>query len=466
MLLSNDRGASNDSADPSPPPTPSSCQKPSKERSPSLFGIFLLITAASRPANAQVSSSQELPSAPAAMANKPVAAVPESPHRPSGSDVFAYWYGPSYRTPFVFEPGSGNAADIERNAIEYTHLGFWALGSNFAELILRNSANSPVEARFGRERTLFLNPWTREMIGQPSEATRAFFVKVERLHRSLGLGMQSAFGRGITGAANLAFLFMVVSGIYLWIPKVLNLTSLKSRLLFRRGLEGRAREWNWHNVIGIWTVIPLFFIVLTGVIMSYPWASNLLYRVTGTQLPANGWRGERSPHANGPSQLAPDPEWSAPQFPYRTLDDLAQVAKQQIPGWKSITIAIPAVQNRTLAVSIDKSIGGQPEQASQLVINRQSGHVEAIKRFSDNNAGRKLRAWARFLHTGEEFGVAGELIAAIACLGAVMLVWTGLSMALRRLFAAKKSQPVPAGQGIIQTAGTPQTTLARDAVPS
>jgi uncharacterized iron-regulated membrane protein len=333
-----------------------------------------------------------------------------------------------------------------------------------SELVLHNSANSPVEARFGRERTLYLNPWTGEVVGQPSETTRTFFGTVERVHRSLGLGMQSAFGRGITGAANLAFLFMLLSGIYLWVPKVLNLTGLKRRLLFRRGLEGRAREWNWHNVIGIWTVIPLFFIVLTGVIMSYPWASNLLYRATGTQPPANGWRGDRGGHVNGPNHAAP--ELSARQFQYRTLDDLAQVAKQQIPEWKSITIAVPAVQDRTLDVSIDKSIGGQPEQASQLVMNRESGHVEAIKRFSDNNAGRKLRAWARFLHTGEEFGGAGELIAAIACLGAVMLVWTGLSMAVRRLFAAKKSQPAPAGQTVIPSGANPQASLAQDAIPS
>ncbi|HEY1895101.1 MAG TPA: PepSY-associated TM helix domain-containing protein [Terracidiphilus sp.] len=335
-----------------------------------------------------------------------------------------------------------------------------------SELVLHNSANYPVEVRFGRERTLYLNPWTGEMIGQPSEATRAFFGTVERVHRSLGLGMQSAFGRGITGAANLAFLFMLLSGIYLWIPKVLNLTSLTRRLLFRRGLEGRAREWNWHNVIGIWTVIPLFFIVLTGVIMSYPWASNLLYRVTGTQPPANGWRGERGAHANGPSHAPSDPEKPAAALNYRTLDDLAQIAKQQVPAWKTITIAVPAVQDRTLDVSIDKSIGGQPEQASQLVINRQSGHVEAIKRFSDNNAGRKLRAWARFLHTGEEFGVAGELIAAIACIGAVMLVWTGLSMALRRLLAAQKSQRAPADLPVIQTGADAPVSMAQDAIPS
>jgi hypothetical protein len=40
----------------------------------------------------------------------------------------------------VLEPGSGKAADIERNAIEYSHLGFWALGSNFADVMVSKSS--------------------------------------------------------------------------------------------------------------------------------------------------------------------------------------------------------------------------------------------------------------------------------------------------------------------------------------
>jgi uncharacterized iron-regulated membrane protein len=259
-----------------------------------------------------------------------------------------------------------------------------------SELVLHNSGNAPAEARFGRKRTLYL-------------------------------------GRSATGAANLAFLFMLVSGLYVWLPKVLSVTSLKSRLLFRRGLQGRAREGNWHNVIGIWTAVPLLFIVLSGVIMSYGWASNLLYKVTGTQPPARDFKGERGPRGNAAS--------SAPPLEARTLDDLAPIAKQQIPQWMSITIEVPQPQDRTLDVSVDKSVGGQPEKATQLVLDRHSGHIDVVKRFSDNNAGRKLRAWARFLHTGEEFGVLGEAVAAIACLGAVMLVWTGLSMAIRRAAA-------------------------------
>ena len=101
-----------------------------------------------------------------------------------------------------------------------------------------------------------------------------------------------------------------------------------------------------------------------------------------------------------------------------------------------MTIAVPESEDRMVNVSIDTSVGGQPEKASQLVVNRQSGQIVTVKRFSSNNLGSKLRAWARFTHTGEEFGLLGQLIAVLACLGAMMLVWTGLSMAIRRALAA------------------------------
>jgi uncharacterized iron-regulated membrane protein len=306
-----------------------------------------------------------------------------------------------------------------------------------SELVLHNSPNAPVEARFGRQATLFLNPWTAEIIGQPNESLRGFFGSVERIHRSLGLGMQNGMGRGIVAAANLAFLFMVVSGMYLWLPKVFSFAALRIRLLFRSGIKGRTREWNWHHVIGMWTSIPLFFIVLTGVIISYPWASNLLFTMTGSPVPTSGYQGERGPRGNGGSrgaQRGPGTnDFQASN--YRSIDELVQTAERQTPAWKSISVMVPQPQDRMLNLSIDKSVGGQPEKAFQMVINRQSGNAEAVKRFSDNSTGRKLRAWARFLHTGEEFGLFGQIIGAIACLGAILLVWTGISMALRRALA-------------------------------
>ena len=106
-----------------------------------------------------------------------------------------------------------------------------------------------------------------------------------------------------------------------------------------------------------------------------------------------------------------------------------------------MTVAVPESEDRTVNVSIDTSVGGQPEKASQLVVNRQSGQIVTVKRFSSSNLGSKLRAWARFTHTGEEFGLPGQVIAALACFGAMVLVWTGLSMAIRRALAAVARMP-------------------------
>ena len=43
--------------------------------------------------------------------------------------------------------------------------------------------------------------------------------------------------------------------------------------------------------------------------------------------------------------------------------------------------------------------------------------------------------WSRFVHTGEYYGIVGQTVAGVASAAGVMLVWTGVSLALRR-FAA------------------------------
>ena len=210
---------------------------------------------------------------------------------------------------------------------------------------------------------------------------------------------------------------------------------MKARALFRRGVKGRAREWNWHHVIGIWVAFPLLFIVASGVVMSYPWANNLLYTMTGSQPPASGQRGEGPGRAGERGRPVSGGLDSGTAVALHSLDEMVQTAKEQVPDWKSITVEVPRGDARIITASVDTSIGGQPEKAQQLVLNRETGRVDSVRRFSDNVAGRRLRAYARFVHTGEEFGVAGETIAALGSLGAVVLVWTGLSMALRRLLA-------------------------------
>ena len=41
-------------------------------------------------------------------------------------------------------------------------------------------------------------------------------------------------------------------------------TAMRAVVTFDFSLRGKARDWNWHNVAGFWSAIPLFFVVITA----------------------------------------------------------------------------------------------------------------------------------------------------------------------------------------------------------
>ena len=147
-------------------------------------------------------------------------------------------------------------------------------------------ANAPVEVAFGREGSVFVNAYTGEVLGSGSTSTRAFFRSMMEWHRWLALKDASrATGKMITGVSNLLFFFIVISGFYLWWPRTWTWTQFRQVLWFRGGLRGKARDFNWHHVIGYWSLLPLAVIVWSGVVIGYPWASNLTFRMAGEEAP-------------------------------------------------------------------------------------------------------------------------------------------------------------------------------------
>jgi uncharacterized iron-regulated membrane protein len=290
----------------------------------------------------------------------------------------------------------------------------------------RANANSPVEVSFGREGTLFLNPYTGEIFGEGARGVRSFFRTVTDWHRWLGAqGENRNTMRAITGACNLGFLILVVSGLYLWWPQRWSLKLLRNNTWFRRGLPSKARDFNWHNVIGFWSAVPLFIIVLSGVVISYTWAGNLVYRIVGENPPA--------PRANQPASTpkAPKPEETASM----SIDSLWPRAAQQVAGWQSITLQLTAAADAPLTFSIDRGNGGQPQKRAQLVLDRKSGNVVRFEPFSSNTKGRQLRSILRFAHTGEVLGIVGQTIAGLVSGGGAFLVYTGFALAWRRFRA-------------------------------
>jgi uncharacterized iron-regulated membrane protein len=247
-------------------------------------------------------------------------------------------------------------------------------------------------------------------------------------HRWLGReGAGRATGKAVTGLANLLFLFMVISGLYLWFPRSLTWPQVKQVLWFRRGLPSKARDFNWHNVIGFWCCVPLFFVVLAGVVISYPWASDLVYRAAGEAPP----RPPQGPPPNA-GNTPPNTATAAPSF--AGLDNLMQRAQQQRGDWRTISVRLPKDNAAPLAFVIDTGMGGEPQKRETLTLDR-AGQVVKLERFADGTRGRQWRILLRFTHTGEVLGWFGQTIAGIASLGACFLVYTGLALSWRRFRA-------------------------------
>jgi uncharacterized iron-regulated membrane protein len=302
---------------------------------------------------------------------------------------------------------------------------------NPSAILVRSDPAMPVEVTLAPGEVSFFDPYTGALLGQGSQSARSFFRSLTTWHRYLGAGGENrAVGRAITGACNLAFLVLVVTGLYLWWPRSLTWRRLRASVAYRRQPTGKARDWNWHTVTGFWTAVPLFFIVLSAVVMSYPWANDLLYRMTGNEPPVRAAAGP--PREAGPAGR-PGDAVAAPQGGVAGLDALWARAERQEAGWQSITLRLPVRAGGPVAFAIDRGNGGQPHLRSTLTLDGTTGEMLRWQPFSSNNAGQRLRQWMRWTHTGEAGGLAGQTIGALACAGGTLLVITGFALAWRRI---------------------------------
>lgn len=340
-------------------------------------------------------------------------------------------------------------------------------------ITLRRDASAAVLFAAGREGGVYANPYTGEVRQPRSTRMRDFMGAMLRWHRFLGFdGERRPLGKLINGACNLAFLFLSVSGIYLWWPRSWSWRGLRAVALLNWNLAGRSRDFNWHNSIGLWCAPVLIVLTATAVPISFRWGGNLVYQLAGEKPPAQG-----GPAAANPSPLA----IAAPADGARPIGYEAVVSRvaAEFPSWTRVTVRsggsgprgqraprsgggneIGRAGDREAAdgpgtapplVAVVREAGGWPRTASTtLTFDPFTGEVLHREAFADLSRGRQLRSWTRFLHTGQALGWGGQLAAGLASLGACFLVYTGLALTWRRFFGARTRRPA-AGRSATET---------------
>ena len=299
-------------------------------------------------------------------------------------------------------------------------------------VVIRSDPKLPASLTIGAGRQVFLDPYTRSVLGEGNGASvRAFFRGVVEWHRYLATsGASRPLGRAVTGAANLAFLFILMSGLVLWIPRSWSRAAVRNVSWFRGGLRGKARDFNWHNTIGVWSAFPLAVIVLGATVISYPWATALVYRAYGENPPGTA--------VNAAARRVNDLNRVENDGIGESMEAMIETAAARLPDWRTITVALPAAGASSIVLTLDSGDGGQPGKRAALTFDRRTGASVRWEPFSAQSPGRRARTWLRFAHTGEVYGLPGQTVAGLVSFAGAVLVWTGLALAFRRFTRSRK----------------------------
>ncbi len=303
-----------------------------------------------------------------------------------------------------------------------------------ATVTFRPGPGSAVQVSAAGGQRVYLNPYDGTLLATGFPRLEAFLEAAKGWHRWFNVGPDDRRrGRAWTGAANLVFLLMLCSGPILWVPRTRTWAQFRQVLFFRRGLRPRTRDFNWHNVLGVWSATPLLVIVASATVVSYAWAGDLVGWAAGDDAGRPASVAEPLVRAGLPDRAASEP----PDVRQALLTAAGAGGGPQV-GFRKAVLTLPRQGAATVSAQVYRGHPGQPQHLEALRLDLRTGQVVERDVYDDQPRARRFRSFLRYAHTGEYWGLAGQTIAGIASLATVVLGITGISMALRRFASFRR----------------------------
>lgn len=279
----------------------------------------------------------------------------------------------------------------------------------------------------------YVDPYSGELRTSDSVPLRRKLHKgVEQWHRFFGLsGEHGKTGKLFASWFNVALIPLLLTGLVLWWPRSLRWHVIRTGFTPAGASRGRGTERSWHTATGFWALPFLLIMVVTATTHSFDWVRDTVHRIAGPGTPKPG---------------STDSLW-APGLPRQpipanatllTLDELRDVSDRELPGWTHLNL-IPASKpkpgNKSDSTRLVAHVPGWGPAFFPVVVqvDPYSGEVLDIHSWEDLSPGTRLLAWSRWLHKGDAFGRTGQVVAGIACILMLVLIYTGWALAIRRL---------------------------------
>jgi uncharacterized iron-regulated membrane protein len=311
----------------------------------------------------------------------------------------------------------------------------------------------------GRELALFIDPYTRRVLGERDEQNHLQYYAL-KLHGDLLIG---PVGDYLIELATCWGIVLLVTGAYLWWPrKGSRLWGVWLPRLSRRNPRVFWRD--LHAVTGFYSIALVGFLLVTGL----PWAGfwgtsfadvwnryppyvfNGVPQVTGpTGRLNNGpvkpapWAAETlpmptsnsaDPHALHRGGAGQDEHLHRPAV---TLDSVIVTAERAnvFPGY---TVTLPNGPTGVYSVSVAPD---DPRQQATLHIDQYTGDVLVDGRWSDYGLVAKAVSVGIVTHEGRLFGLANQLLMLGACLALITMSVSGTVMWWRRRPSGRLGAP-------------------------
>ena len=136
-----------------------------------------------------------------------------------------------------------------------------------------------------RRASLYVDQYTGEVKGKSERS--GFFMFMFRMHRwlldSMNPGNEGIFwGKMIVGVSTLLFVFVLISGIAIWWPRTRKTLKNSLKISTKKGWK---RFWyDLHVAGGMYSLIFLLAMSLTGLTWSFPWYRAAFYKVFGVEV--------------------------------------------------------------------------------------------------------------------------------------------------------------------------------------
>ncbi len=271
-----------------------------------------------------------------------------------------------------------------------------------------------------KNETVYLNPYTNEIVGVGRGPADEFFMTVFKLHRWLLLDMK--IGRPIVGIATVIFVFLSISGLILWFPKkIKGWKSIKPGFKIKFNANWKRINHDLHNTLGFYTLFIVLVMSLTGLCWSFDWYRDGLGKVLGTKV--FGGRNEVKPESTLTEGA-------------KTLDlsDVIQRANQTISyEYRTMTVSFPKGDKGSFEVSKNEAARFNETVTDRVFIDQYSGDIIRQDMFSDKSVGEKVASSIRALHFGDIYGMFSKVIYFIFCLIATSLPITGIFIWINKM---------------------------------